>query len=191
MEHLNGIFPELILADQDCFASKEGYDAFLRLIPDARIVETLRSEWDDDPDRSSEEKWSDFKSQIKKYDKGSPQRVRWSLFPSYLRFLIKPFQAALIATMEDIVLQYTYPRLDAEVSKHRNHLLKAPFCVHPKTGRVCVPVDPDDIDNFDPEAVPTIAGLLNELNDVQRSGDTPEHHSGWFFSFATRLSKRG
>jgi len=37
--------------------------------------------------------------------------------------------------MEDIVLQYTYPRLDAEVSKHRNHLLKAPFCVHPATGK--------------------------------------------------------
>lgn len=36
--------------------------------------------------------------------------------------------------MEDIILQYTYPRIDAEVSKHRNHLLKAPFCVHPGTG---------------------------------------------------------
>lgn len=43
-------------------------------------------------------------------------------------------QAQLVAAMEDIILQYTYPRLDAEVSKHRNHLLKAPFCVHPGTG---------------------------------------------------------
>jgi len=43
-------------------------------------------------------------------------------------------QQALTAAMEDIVLQYTYPRIDAEVSKHRNHLLKAPFCVHPGTG---------------------------------------------------------
>ena len=38
--------------------------------------------------------------------------------------------------MEDIILQYTYPRIDAEVSKHRNHLLKAPFCVHPGTGQL-------------------------------------------------------
>jgi len=161
LEHLNVIFPDLILADQDCFASKDGYDALLRLIPDARIVETLRSEWDDDPDRSSDEKWSDFKSQIKKYEKGSAHR------------------AALVAAMEDIVLQYTYPRLDAEVSKHRNHLLKAPFCIHPKTGRVCVPVDPKDIDNFDPEAVPTITQLLSELNAVEHSGDISEHHSDW------------
>lgn len=66
--------------------------------------------------------------------------------------------------MEDIILQYCYPRLDTEVSKHRNHLLKAPFCVHPKTGRVCVPIDPTKIDEFDPEDVPTVGSLLQELD---------------------------
>ncbi|KAH9932957.1 uncharacterized protein B0H18DRAFT_1102183 [Fomitopsis serialis] len=53
--------------------------------------------------------------------------------------------------MQEIVLQYTYLRLNAEVSKHRKHLLKATFCVHPKTGRICVPVDPSAIDSFRPE----------------------------------------
>jgi DNA primase small subunit len=81
--------------------------------------------------------------------------------------------------MEDIILQYTYPRLDAEVSKHRNHLLKAPFCVHPKTGRVCVPVDPERIQEFDPERVPTVGQLLRELDAIKPSGsDSGEHHSG-------------
>lgn len=86
--------------------------------------------------------------------------------------------------MEDIILQYTYPRLDAEVSKHRNHLLKAPFCVHPKTGRVCVPVDPDDIDKFNPEDVPTVSQLLKELDNISpadvsvANGENGEHHSG-------------
>ena len=71
-----------------------------------------------------------------------------------------------MAAMEDIVLQYTWPRIDAEVSKHRNHLLKAPFCVHPKTGRVCVPVDPTKIDEFDPARVPTVGQLLKEVDEA-------------------------
>lgn len=64
------------------------------------------------------------------------------------------------------MLQYTYPRIDSEVSKHRNHLLKAPFCVHPATGRVCVPVDPRKVDDFDPETVPTVGQLLRELDEL-------------------------
>mmetsp|Transcript_56639 Transcript_56639/g.168565 ORF Transcript_56639/g.168565 Transcript_56639/m.168565 type:complete len:457 (+) Transcript_56639:58-1428(+) len=70
--------------------------------------------------------------------------------------------------LKDIVLQYTYPRLDINVSKQMNHLLKSPFVVHPKTGRVCVPIDPERVDAFNPHEVPTIGRLVEELN---RSGD--------------------
>jgi len=50
----------------------------------------------------------------------------------------------------EIVFAHCFPRLDLEVSKKMNHLLKAPFCVHPKTGRICVPIDPTKADDFDP-----------------------------------------
>lgn len=67
------------------------------------------------------------------------------------------------------------------MSKHRNHLLKAPFCVHPKTGRVCVPVDPERIEEFDPERVPTVTQLLHELDSIGSEEDqVGEHHSGKF-----------
>jgi len=93
-------------------------------------------------------------------------------------------KAPMTHAMEDIILQYTYPRIDAEVSKHRNHLLKAPFCVHPKTGRICVPVDPERIDEFDPELVPTVGQLLRELDATtsESTGTAGEEHSGPFFS---------
>jgi len=46
---------------------------------------------------------------------------------------------------------------------------KSPFVVHPKTGRVCVPIDVTKVDDFDPLKVPTIGRLVDELN---KSGDT-------------------
>ena len=58
--------------------------------------------------------------------------------------------------VEEIKLQYSYPRLDVNVTKGLNHLLKSPFCVHPKTGRVCIPINVDEVDTFDPELVPTV-----------------------------------
>lgn len=45
-----------------------------------------------------------------------------------------------------------------------NHLLKSPWCVHPKTGRVCVPVNPETAANFDPSTTPTLRTCADELD---------------------------
>ncbi|KIM26692.1 hypothetical protein M408DRAFT_72300, partial [Serendipita vermifera MAFF 305830] len=170
-------FIPLILQDQDVFRKrKEGWDVLLDLIPDKEVRGRLESKWaaqaememedDDDEEetqtnevRKSEKKWEDLKKEIKSVPKGTPRRQ------------------ALTAAMEDIVLQYTYPRIDAEVSKHRNHLLKAPFCIHPGTGRVCVPVDPLRVNEFDPAKVPSVGQLLGELDALAGSAEVDE--LGW------------
>jgi len=74
-----------------------------------------------------------------------------SLFPLQGQ-LKRRFQFVL----EEIMLQYAYPRLDINVTKGLNHLLKSPFCVHPKTGKVCLPFHPRAAEKFDPCSVPTL-----------------------------------
>lgn len=55
------------------------------------------------------------------------------------------------------------------MSKHQNHLLKAPFSIHPKTGRVCVPFSADVVDTFDPTKVPTLSAIVDELDAFQKA----------------------
>lgn len=62
-----------------------------------------------------------------------------------------------------IALAYTYPRFDANVTTTINHLLKAPFCVHPASGKISVPIDFAHIDAFDIDAVPTLAAVADDL----------------------------
>uniref|UniRef100_A0A8C9YG06 DNA primase n=1 Tax=Sander lucioperca TaxID=283035 RepID=A0A8C9YG06_SANLU len=79
---------------------------------------------------------------------------------------------------KEIMLQYCYPRLDVNVSKGVNHLLKSPFSVHPKTGRISVPMDLKELETFDPFAVPTISQICEELDrprtEEEKSEDTKE-----------------
>jgi DNA primase small subunit len=65
--------------------------------------------------------------------------------------------------IDEVMFQYCYPRLDIEVTKGVNHLLKSPFCIHPKTGKCCVPIEPSKIMEFDPFTVPSIKDLCEQL----------------------------
>merc|ERR1719382_496351 len=76
--------------------------------------------------------------------------------------------------MMEIMLQFAYPRLDIAVSKGMNHLLKAPFAIHPKTGRVCVPFRVSKVDSFDPEKVPTVLQLVEEIDAFSKAEEESE-----------------
>lgn len=76
--------------------------------------------------------------------------------------------------MEDIVLQYTYPGLDTTATIFSRRRLKAPFCVHPKTSRIWVPVDPRTVDDFDSDDVPTVGQLLVELNNAGKDSGSED-----------------
>lgn len=108
--------------------------------------DALRKKWDTAPGRSSSRKWADIDALAKT---GASRNLDTT---------------ALRDAKQDILLEYTYPRLDVEVSKKQIHLLKSPFVVHPGTGRVCVPIDTEHLEEFDPLGVPTVTELLAEID---------------------------
>lgn len=145
---LNPYFQNDLLPDQDPWDSPERAEKLLALLPDTTLTAALRKKWDSTPNRSSTQKWHDIDTVA---EAGN---------------LSATFTAKqLVDAKQDIRLEYTYPRLDAEVSKKLNHLLKSPFVVHPGTGRVCVPIDTRRLEDFDPFAVPTVTQLLREIDE--------------------------
>ncbi|KAF2455354.1 hypothetical protein BDY21DRAFT_289575 [Lineolata rhizophorae] len=179
-------FGKTILTEQDTWRHSSKADHLLSLLPPsaATLRIALQEAWASDPSRTGRQKWDDITDLAKKGAGGLDLDTK-----------------ALHHTQQDIVLEYTYPRLDAAVSRARNHLLKAPFCVHPGTGRVCVPIDPDKAAEFDPTGVPVVTELLEEI-DRWEAGEGDEEskvpdwdktslkpYVGFFKDFVTRLEK--
>ncbi|KAK1564342.1 hypothetical protein Q3G72_001117 [Acer saccharum] len=145
-EVLRAFFEENLLSSQNILSTEERYEKILSMIPDESVTSELRGKWQGRSSNSKEDinvhRWGQLKHMLQS---GKQKQ-------------------GLHRCVEEIVFTFTYPRLDMEVSKHMNHLLKAPFCVHPKTGRVCIPIDPENCEEFDPTAVPALSELLQELN---------------------------
>ncbi|KAK4124466.1 prim-pol domain-containing protein [Parathielavia appendiculata] len=150
-------FQHDVLETQDPWASPEKADALLlQHIPDPDLREALRKKWDASPGRPSSSKWADIDALAQTGAVGAAFDPK-----------------DLLDAKQDILLEHAYPRLDIAVSQKLNHLLKSPFVIHPGTGRVCVPIDRDNLDGFDPLNVPTLQGLVREV-DAWGGGETTD-----------------
>ncbi|CAN8104874.1 unnamed protein product [Discula destructiva] len=149
LEILKPHFSEDVLEKQDPWDTDERAAKLLQLLPDKTLNDSLKKKWASSPGRSSMSKWADIDT-LAKAGGGSKNMDT----------------AQLRDAKQDVLLEYTYPRLDIEVSKKLNHLLKSPFVIHPGTGRVCVPIDtrPGKLEEFDPLDVPTVQTLLGEID---------------------------
>ena len=162
-------------------ATQDGWEQLLSTLPPAAepVRVKLLEIWTDPHDQSTPaHKWKTIKKHLNIFigkKEGTSSKVAKHM-SSTDRVKIEMWPV-------ETVFKYTYPRLDINVSKMRNHLLKSPFCVHPKTGRVCVPIEVEKIENFDPFAVPTLPVLMKELDekgadnvDLEEAGGRPTGH---------------
>jgi len=139
-------FEKLCLIDQDILGNPTQWNKVLALIGDEDLRADLASKME--KKKNSVERWNLLRETTLGYVKAKPWKQR----------------KTSDNILSEIMLQFTYPRLDIAVSKGMNHLLKAPFCIHPKTGRVCVPFRVKKVDSFDPETVPTVLKLVEEID---------------------------
>lgn len=137
-------FKEIIIDDQNAFGTANGVNKLLKAVPDETIRNELKQHLKSSTD--SQSIWDAFNEFF------AINRSRLNPQPKYKHIV------------DEVQLAMLYPRLDINVSKATNHLLKSPFCIHPKTGKVCVPFNPSSVDKFDPMTVPTIKFLLEEVN---------------------------
>ena len=184
---LQEVFVDYVLKEQNLLEDPRHMDTILQYIPNEPVREEIRKQWAcdvDDIQAPSIARWQQLEHVISEECKALRRNNRDRDSTRAAKLLEKG--------VRDIVFAYTYPRLDVEVSKKMNHLLKAPFCVHPKTGKVCVPIDPATAWTFNPETVCTVGDLLNQLSngtaqnktddaneDLHESNDSNQEKEGW------------
>ncbi|GBP28273.1 DNA primase small subunit [Eumeta japonica] len=145
---------EDILNDQEFISTKEGLKKMLSWITNDALCEQVEKALEKMAPNSLE-RWNMF---LRLYESFCKENVNGTRKIKYL--------------VEEIKLQYCYPRLDVNVTKGFNHLLKSPFSIHPKTGKVSIVFKPNKVRNMKLDEVPTISSLLDE-NFV----DNPEHQA--------------
>lgn len=142
------VFSKRIIFEQDVLTSDDKIKKFLALVPDENLRDAFYKSWT--PNTKIKERWDQFCGELEKHL--STRRVASKFSMKHLK--------------DEIMLQYCYPRLDVNVSIQLNHLLKSPFCIHPSTDRLCVPFRAEEVDSFDPEAVPKLKDILKDVYDT-------------------------
>ncbi|XP_025257619.1 DNA primase small subunit [Theropithecus gelada] len=148
-------FEEYALVNQDILKNKESWDKILALVPEI-IHDELQQGFQ--KSHNSLQRWE----QLKKVASRCQNNIKNDKYGPWLEW--------------EIMLQYCFPRLDINVSKGINHLLKSPFSVHPKTGRISVPIDLQKVDQFDPFTVPTISFICRELDAISINEEEKEEN---------------
>lgn len=175
LQWLKPHFTDFILIEQDPWRNDQ--NAINTLLPnlgEKLLIDELTHYWTKQkPNRSSIDKWNDIDEIASNLPNITTQQRR------------KDLMQKLKQWKEDIVLLVLYPKLDIEVTRQLIHLLKAPFCVHPSTGKICVPIDPSI---FTPEMAPTLLTIQNEFSSASSSPTSLQPFINYFNDKITQFN---
>ncbi|SCU80187.1 LADA_0B05556g1_1 [Lachancea dasiensis] len=162
LETLKPYFVDIILREQNPWHDdKMAVEGLLPGLHDKVLIEILKKHWKTNPNRTSEQKWADIDSLAASQLK-HPSALKRADYFTRLR-----------ECKEDLVLAALYPKLDVEVTKQTIHLLKAPFCVHPATGNVCVPITETFIPNDAPKLIQLQTEMESNENQIEKTSLQP------------------
>lgn len=153
LQHIDNYFDDLMVKKQKFMETKNQIESIINLCNDAELKAKLKV-LHKPSFKDTAERWDLYQQLAQEFY--SPVNRKLKASRNYTQHLVK-----------EIKLQLCFPRLDINVTKGLNHLLKVPFSIHPKTGRVCVPIDFNKIDEFDPFNVPRIDELCSEMDKIR------------------------
>ncbi|CAD6219165.1 GSCOCG00004837001-RA-CDS [Cotesia congregata] len=154
---ISPIFVPMCVEEQNMLGTEKNINKFLILLPDDDTRKEVKSLFE--RYTTSLDRWDAFLSY---YEQTKGVSSKWRQYKNFI---------------DEVMIEYCYPRLDINVTKGLNHLLKSPFCVHPKTGKISVPFNPKAVDKFDPITVPTIHKVIEEINAYDNLDKTVEGDS--------------
>ena len=160
LNRIDHVFESFIVNDQNIFGNRKRLEEIISWAANKNLREALQDVLNH---FSNSKKGKDIWKEIVKVAQGFGQSNNIGSKSIY------PIGDYYLA---EVKLQLCYPRLDINVSKGVNHLLKAPFCIHPKTGKVCVPFDIRTVDKFDPSTVPSVKDVVTQYENMTE-GDGP------------------
>ncbi|RIB12912.1 hypothetical protein C2G38_2199424 [Gigaspora rosea] len=132
-------FEDIVLKDQDVLGSEENWSKVLNCIQDDEIIKKLSNKWNGSNSKSSVQKWDELVNELEHAASASGRK-----------YSKKAEQLQICEHGEQIINLIT---LGCRFKKRSLFI-----------GRVCVPIQPDNCENFDPFEVPTVSSLYQELN---------------------------
>ncbi|XP_008559230.1 DNA primase small subunit [Microplitis demolitor] len=158
LEIITPIFVPMCVEEQNMLGSEKNVNKFLDTLPDEETKKEVKNLFD--RYTTSLDRWNAF---LQYFEQVKGKSSKWRQHKNFI---------------DEIMIEYCYPRLDINVTKGLNHLLKSPFCVHPKTGKISVPFNPKAVDKFDPMTVPNINKVIEEINAYDDLDKTVEGDAG-------------